>query len=851
MWTLLASLRALASRARTWCAKRQVDQDFEEEIASHLDMLAREHVRRGMDPEAASRAARVRLGGITQLEETNRELHGFPEVDTFVHDIRYALRILRKNPGFTAVAVLTLALGVGANTAVFSVVDAVLFKSLPYAQSDQLFNVFQEQSQDERVKTGWSYANFADLRAENHVFSELAGSQHHQLTLTGRGEPSVVNTSVVTPEVFSLFRVAPLAGRVLTSEDGQPGASPVVVLGADLWRGVFGSDPAIVGSSIDLDKRSFTVVGIVPATFRFPVVTEREQLWIPLVDDPLFASWMARRGGHWLQVTGRLKPDVSLTQARSELDGLAARFAKEFPGENSGWGIGMVPLQQMIVGNVRSALLLLLAAVGLVLVIACANVANLLLARATSRTREIAVRTTLGAGRSRIVRQLLTETAVLGLLGGATGIAIAYGGVHALSLLLPPNLPQVNAIRVDGYVLGFALLLSAAASCTFGLAPAVLVANWSLQASLREGGGGSGESGKVRRARSLLAAGEIALAMVLLVAAGLLLRSFANLTSVSPGFDVQHIVKADVWLPRFQYSTPQQWVAFSDELLARVQTEPGLLESAVGVPLPIADGFVNLAFDIVGSPPLSASASRTANYSAVSPGYFRVMGIPLLAGRPFDQRDVMSAPRVTVINSAMARTYFPRQDPIGKRLSFAFPPDTGAAREIVGIVSDVRDVALGQDPGPMMFVPYPQAPFAGASLVVKSSLSTANVAAAIRREVSQIDKDLPVIDVARMPDVVDASVAQPRFRTLLLALFAAMALVLRRHRRFRGDFLFGVAPDPRDRDPRSAGRVAPVDRTDGLARDAERDARRTSAWSACHAVRVPSTPAPALRRLDE
>jgi putative ABC transport system permease protein len=439
-----------------------------------------------------------------------------------------------------------------------------------------------------------------------------------------------------------------------------------------------------------------------------------------------------------------------------------------------------VPLQKEIVGDVRTALLVLLGAVGLVLLIACANIANLLLTRATSRSKEIAVRTALGAGRARIIRQLLSESAVLGLLGGAVGIALAYWGVKALSSLLPSSLPQMNPIRVDYFVLGFALLLSAVASCAFGLAPALFAANSNLQSSLREGGGRSGESRNRRRARSFLAAGEMAIAMVLLVTAGLLLRSFSKLMSVSPGFNVQHVLKADISLPQFQYSKPQQWTAFSDELLTRIQSNPGLEDSAVAVPRPIADVCLTLQFDIVGSPPLSASAaaSRTASYVSISPGYFHAMGIPLLSGRIFDRRDVMSSPRVTVISKTMAQRYFPNQDPLGKQLIFGFPPGSEAGREIVGIVGDVRDDSLGQNPGPMVYVPFAQAPFWGANLVVKSTLSPASVAATIRQEVQKMDKDVPVTDVAMMPDLIDASVAQPRFRTFLLGLFAVMALVL-------------------------------------------------------------------------
>lgn len=564
------------------------------------------------------------------------------------------------------------------------------------------------------------------------------------------------------------------------SDDGKPGAPPVIILSENLWRNSFGADPNIIGSSIYLDKRSFTVVGIMPAAFRFPLLTESEQLWIPLVQDPLFGPWADRRGLHFLQVTGRLKTGVSMTQAQAEMDAIGARLGQEFPAENRGWTIHMTPLHQDIVGGVKAPLFVLLGAVGLVLLIACTNIANLLLTRATSRAREIAVRTALGAGRTRIVRQLLSETAILGLLGGVTGIVLAYWGVQGLSSLLPSSLPRVNAIRVDNSVLGFALLLSAVASCAFGLAPAWFAANSNLQTSLREGSGRSGESRKRRRARSFLAAGEIALAMVLLITAGLLLRSFSKLMSVSPGFDAQHIVKADISLPQFQYSKPQQWITFSDEFLARLRSQPGMQDSAIAVPRPIADVCVTLPFDIVGSPPLSASAaaSRTASYVSISPGYFHVMGIPLLSGRLFDRRDILSSPRVTVISKAMARHYFPDEDPLGKQLNFGFPPGTAAMHEIVGIVGDVHDEGLGQDPGPMMYVPFDQAPFWGANVVVKSTLSPSTVAATIRRQVQELDKDLPVTDVAKLPDLIDASVAQPRFHTFLLGLFAAMALVL-------------------------------------------------------------------------
>jgi len=765
-------------RVRRLFHKSREEKQLDAELRFHIERQVADYVAAGMIVEDAQQRARNELGGIERVKVECREARKMHYLEDLIQDLQLGLRLLRKNPGFTAIVVLTLAIGIGANAAIFSVVNAVLLKPLPYPNPDQLVIVLQARPQDGIPSAGWSYLNFQELREQNRSFSELAGVTRHQLTLTGRGDPSIVYTNDVTPEIFAVLGEKPLAGRTLLSDDGKPGAPAVVVLGETLWRGPLGGDPKIIGSSIQLDKREFTVVGIMPAGFRFPVFTESQQLWIPIAQDPLFGPWMPKRGTRLFSLTGRLKPGVSAMQAQADLDTINARLAKEFPAENGGWIAVMSPLQKLIVGNVRPALLVLLGAVGLVLLIACANIANLLLTRATSRSREIAVRTALGAGRNRIVRQLLSETAVLGLLGGIAGIVLAYWAVQGLSSFVPASVPRANDIRVDGSVLGFALLLSATASFAFGLAPALFAARTNLQISLREGGGRSGESKGRRRARKVLASGEIALAMVLLVAAGLLLRSFANLMSVKPGFESEHILKTDVSLPRFQYKTPQQWSVFTDEMLARLQAEPGLQDTAAVAPLPVIDRGVNLTFDIAGSPKDSQGTSRTADYVSVSPNYFHVMGIPLIAGRFFNEHDIFSGPRVTVISETMARRYFPNQNPLGRRLQFAFPPDSGVMHEIVGIVGDVRDVSLSMEPGPMMYVPFAQEPFWGSELVVKTTLSPAGTAAAIRREVRKIDKDLPVSNVQKMPDVIEASVAQPKFRTFLLGLLAAMALVL-------------------------------------------------------------------------
>jgi putative ABC transport system permease protein len=762
----------------SWFSRRKWEQDASDELRFHIEQQTAANIAAGIQPEEARRRASLQFGAVEGVKEDCREQRRGFWLETLVADARYALRVMRKNPGFSAIAILTLALGIGANTAIFSVVYAVLLKPLPFTNPQQLVVVFAAKPREGVPKTGTSFPNFEEWRAQNTVFSELAGNQEHDLNVTGRGEPFVAHTGVVTTEFFPLLAVPPLAGRTFVPADGKLGAAPVVVLSENLWRGRFGSDPNIVGSSVSLDKRVFTIIGVMPAGFRSPFLARNQDIWVPTVDDPLFGGWMARRSGHWLPVIGRLKPGVSIAQAQAEMETVSARLAKEFPGENEGWTARVVPLHSEIVGDVKPALLLLLGAVGLVLLISCANIANLLLARATSRAKEMSVRIALGAGRGRIVRQLLTESAALGVLGGIAGMLLAFWGVNALRTLPPAEIATVSEIRVDRYVLGFALLLSIVASLIFGLAPALFAAGSDLNTNLREAAGRTGAVGRRQTARSFLATAETALAMVLLIGAGLLVRSFVTLMSVSPGFRSEHLMKAEVSLPQFEYSKPEQWNAFANDLLARIQAEPGLRETAIGIPLPLADGFVNLGFSIEGVALPPSSSPRTADYVAATPGYFGVMGIPLLKGRDFTDLDLSSAPRVTIISEAMARQYFPNQDPIGKRITFGFPPNGEAIREIVGVVGDVRDVALNQAPAAMMYVPFAQAPFWGVVVVSRGNLSLAAFAEAIRRDASAIDKDLPVTDIAAMPDAVNASVAQPRFQTLLLGLFGALALIL-------------------------------------------------------------------------
>jgi len=693
-------------------------------------------------------------------------------------DARYGARILWKNPGFTTVAVLTLALGIGANTAIFSIVDAVLLRSLPYPDPNQLVLMFDVPLQNPDALSSISYRDFTLCREQNHVFTEIAGNAFHDLTLTGTDEPSIVNAAAVTPEIFPLLNAKPLAGRTFLPEDGKQGAAPVAVLNEDLWRSRFASNPALIGQSITLDKRSFTVVGILPANFRYPDGAPRQDVWIPVAQDPLFGPLISQPGAPLLVGIGRLKPGVSLTQAQAEMNTLGARLAKEFPAQDSGLTLRIEPYRQVVVGNVKSALLILLGAVGLLLLISCANIANLLLSRGTSRAREIAMRMALGAGRSRIVRQLLTESAQLGLLGGFAGMLLAASSVWILRPFLPSEVTQISPIHVGGSVLVFALLLSLAAVLAFGLAPALLATPSNLQGKFKEGDDRTGQHGG-QHIRSFLVIVEISLAMVLLVAAGLLMRSFALVTSVNPGFDPTNVIEAEVSLPQFQYSTPQQWRTFSNELLVRLHAQPGLRDSALAAPLPMdRQGEATLTFSIVGNPPLPPGKSTTADYATVSPDYFHVMRIPLLRGRFFSEQDSPSSPNVAIISETLSRRYFPNQDPIGRQMRFGLLSNSNVSREIIGVVGDVRDVALSRKPGPMMYVPFVQAPLWGGEVVVRSSSSVSSVAAAIRRTVRSIDKDLPVTDVESFPKAVVASVAQERFRTLLMSSFSGIALIL-------------------------------------------------------------------------
>ncbi|HLJ17133.1 MAG TPA: ABC transporter permease [Bryobacteraceae bacterium] len=771
-------IRIVKRRVHALLHRSSADAELQREIEIHIQQLTNEAIAGGMtDAEARSMAVRE-FGPVSQIKEECRETRRVSWIQDLAQDVHYGIRMLRESPGFTAVGVLTLALGIGANTAIYSIVDAVLLRAFPYSDPSQLVLMFNVPVKRPDALSSISYRDFTECRSHNTVFSEMAGNAFHDLTLTGAGEPSIVNTADVTPEIFSLLNAQPLAGRTLLPEDGKPGAAAVAVLSENLWRSRFGSNPNLIGQSIALDMRSFTVVGILPASFRYPDGAPRQDVWISVMQDPLFGPLTSKPGVRLLGVIGRLKPGVSLANAQAEMDAMGARFAQTYSAEDAGVTIRVRPYREAVVGNLKPALMILLSAVGLVLLMACANVANLLLAQATSRGREIAVRIALGASRARIIRQLLTENALLAFLGGVAGVLLATWAVQGLQRFLPAEVAQIGSVHVGGPVLAFALLLCCTAALTFGLAPALIATSSNLQTTIKEGSERAGRRGG-QHLRSFLAVTEISIAMVLLVAGGLLIRSFALVTAVNPGFDASSATRAEVSLPRFQYSSPRQWTAFSNELLSRLHAQPGFGDSALAAPLPMdRQGQASFAFSIVGDPPLPPGKSTTADYQTVSPDYFRVMRIPLLRGRFFSEQDSPSNPDVAIISETLARRYFPNQDAIGRQMRFGFPPDSNVQRQIVGVVGDVRDVALSQQPGPMMYVPFAQAPLYGGEVVVRSPLNASSVAAAIRHEVNAIDKALPVTDIESFPDALGQSISRERFRTFLLGSFGAIALVL-------------------------------------------------------------------------
>jgi putative ABC transport system permease protein len=696
--------------------------------------------------------------------------------EIFLQDLRYSARAIVSNPGFFTVLILTLAVAISANTAIFSVVNAVLIRPLPLADPDSLVAVVQTLPQQGIFDTGTSYPNFLDLREQNRAFQDIAAIRNHSFTLTGSGEAIYINGATVSSNLFSLLQVSPAQGRAFVSEDDNLDAAPVALIGETLWRQRFNGDHSIVGKTIDLENQPYTVVGIMPSSFRFPYSTSNPQIWIPLTKDTVVRDLLKRRKGHYLEAVARLKPGISLAQGQAELAMIVDRLAATYPNDNAGSGVRIMRLQDRLVGDIRTPLLLLWGAVGLVLLIAGTNIANLLIGRATSRARELALRTALGASRIRLVRQLLTECALTGLIGGTLGFLLAYLAVSTSAAAIPSEIPRIHDIRVDGWVLIFTLMLSVAASILIGLAPAFYFSQKNLHTTLQEGGRSGGTSKGRLESRNILVICEIALSMVLLVGSGLVLRSFQRLQRVDLGFDPSNVLTANLSLSRSQYTKPQQWTDLYTRIIERLKAAPGNPEVAAALPLPPNGSGFNFKFSIEGHPPPSSGTDYSANYSAVSADYFRVLRIPVLRGRSFAPEDTPESNKVCVISSEFAKHYFPNEDPVGKRLVFGYVDEI--PREIVGIVGDVKQAGLAASIAPQMYVPYPQNPWWSMSLAIRTSIPGEQFSGTVRRELQNIDRSLSSTDLQLMSSNISQSIAQPRFRTLLFGLFGLTALFL-------------------------------------------------------------------------
>ena len=687
-----------------------------------------------------------------------------------LNDFRYALRQLIKAPSFTIVAILTLALGIGACTAIFSVVNVVLLRPLDYPQPDRIVNI-RETNLPQFPEFSVSPPNYIDWEKQTKSYEYLAAYSGSRVNLTGDGEPQQLLGVKATAHYFDVFGIKPVAGRFLLPEEDAQGKNHVVVLSYGFWQRVFGGGRDIVGRSIQLNGEPYQVVGVAPFGFG---LTSKVDAWLPMAFKPDETANDAR-GGHYISVVGRLKPGVTVAQARAELEVLASQLAKQYPDSNKGWGIFMMPIQDYTVRDVKPVLYTLLGAVGCVLLIACANLANLLLARATARSREISIRAALGAGRARLIRQLLTESVVLAVGGGIAGVILARWGLYALLALAPTSLPRISDIHLDSTVLLFSLALSVITGLVFGIAPALLAARTDVNEALKQGTRGSTEGGARGRLRSALVVIEVTFALVLLGGAGLLARSFMQLAHVDPGFNPENATLLRLSLPQKKYPEKDQQMAFTNALVERLKGLPSVQAVGVTQSMPLVGDYV-LGFNIEGRPHIDPADLPSTNYYSITPDYYRAMGIRLIRGRVFTPQDDARAPRVAIINETMARQFFPNEDPIGKRINITNGPDTW--REIVGIVGDIKQYGVDKATSAQSYEPFAQVPFTSLNVVVRTNGSPAALLGALRPAVYAVDKDQPVGAIRPLEEIMAESIARQRFAMTLLTVFSAVALII-------------------------------------------------------------------------
>jgi predicted permease len=706
-----------------------------------------------------------------------------------LNDIRYGLRQLIKHPAFTIIAVLTLALGIGANTAIFSVVNAVLLKPLPFPEPDQLIAVGMtdtRQKGDANLNS-LSYPDFFDFRDQNRTLASAAVYRNRSFALTSEAGATSLQGVKVSAEFFDVIGIKPKMGRAFVRDDEQGGGGAggfKVIISHDFWQRHFGGDPNVIGRTVTLDRREHNVIGVMPAGFQFPIQNDPINFYVSIAEDAANPDGSQpqtkQRGNHSLEAVARLKPGARVTQAQSDLAAIAAELARQYSDSNTHFGVLTKPLREEMIGDVRTALYILFGAVVCVLLIANANVANLLLARASARGKEIALRAAMGASRVRIIRQLLTESVLLAGLGGLFGLLLAQWGTEALVKTVPENIPRISNIQLDASVLVFTLLVSLATGVIFGLVPAWQAShvdlNSSLKAGTRTGGGGEGKG----RVRNALIMAEVALALVLLISAGLLIQSFARLGGVQPGLRTERLLTARVSLPDVTYPKNENIIAFFEQFMPRVRAIPGVESASAIVPLPLSGSNMVTSFDIEESP-LPEGQRPGAPVRLITTDYFKTMGIPVRQGRIFDERDRMDSTPVVIVNERFAQKYFPGKNVLGKRIQPGFSADDSGEkiREIVGVVGNVKHLSLKNEDSPEMYLPHTQIPFQIMSIVIRTKVSDPNtITNSLRKELAAMDATIPLTSVRVFDEYISKSLARPRFNTLLLSIFAGTALVL-------------------------------------------------------------------------
>ncbi len=789
--TLQARLRAIVRPGR-------LERDLDDELSFHVAMQTRANLHAGMSEAEASRRARLALGGVEQVKERSRDARPLRWGYDAIQDLRYTQRSFRRAPGFTVVAVITLALGIGANTALFSVISAVLLRPLPYPEADSLVRVWTSQPHIGLPRSATALPDYRAWRDQNRTLTDVGAFHSVTYTVTGTDRPEVLAATRLTATMWSVLRRDPLYGRLFTAADEQWGAHRVVVLSEHLWHRRFGGDPRALGATLQLDGQSFTVIGVMPGSFMFP--GPLTDLWSPIAFAP--GDDMDSRNNHFVDMLGRLKPGVTPEETLADLSVIANRLKRDF-AENAGVGVTLEGWHESIVGRVRSTLLFLLGAVAFVLLIACANVANLLLARAASREHELTVRATIGAGRGRLVRQLLTEHLVLACLGAAAGVVVAYALIHGIPGLGPTGVPRLTEARMDGRVVGFAAAMAMLTALVVGVWPARRAGHLGVAGRLNESARTLVGSRRRARARHRLITAEVALSLVLLVGAALLIVSLQRLQRVDPGFDVDRLFTATITLPPLRYSDAERVARFIHDVVDQVGALPGIRAAGTTTALPLEGKEWGKYFSIEGRPaPTSLAQVPNVNYRQVTPGYLHAMGATLRHGRLFTAKDGPGQPLVAIVNEALARRFWPSDDPIGQRISMTppasllppeiFPPGIAQLphRVVVGVIRDFRQNGLDREANPEVFVPVAQLPvdkwreqFAQEFnsthfLVARTAGDPLAATAAIQAVVSRLDPNLAVANVRTMESRLSDSMAQRRFAMLLLSGFAGLALVL-------------------------------------------------------------------------